>query len=136
MKLSIEDYIVLSYIAAHQSKLIFLFNWVWISLFMQLNVVWQLAPFTEKVVTGELPLYKVVIDNHSVMIKGNSILFNCSQGFTQNFSISQPSWILNEKNSKILKQNVGQLAPVYPTSPVHQFLFNKFHFQSSSNRIK
>ena len=48
--------ILLSYIAAHQSKLIFLFNWVWISFFMQLNVVWQLAPVTGKVVTGVLPL--------------------------------------------------------------------------------
>ena len=27
--------------------------------------------------------YKVVINNHSVTIEGNPILFNCSQGFTQ-----------------------------------------------------
>ena len=32
--------------------------------------------------------YKVVIINHSVTIEGNSILFNCSQGFTQNFGMS------------------------------------------------
>ena len=71
--------IVLSYIAAHYSKLIFLFNWVWISVFMELNVVWQLAPVTGKV------------NNHSVTIEGNPILFNCRQGFTQNFRVSQPS---------------------------------------------
>ena len=35
--------------------------------------------------------YKVVIKNHSVTIEGNLILFNCSQGFTQKFGISQPS---------------------------------------------
>ena len=57
--------------------------------------------------------YKVVINNHSVTIKGNPILFNCSQGFTQNFGISQPSYILNAKNTKTLKQNVRQLVPVY-----------------------
>ena len=31
--------------------------------------------------------YKMVIKNHSVKIKGNPILFNCIQGFTQNFGI-------------------------------------------------
>ena len=31
--------------------------------------------------------YKVVINNHSVTIEGNPILFNCSQGFTQSFGI-------------------------------------------------
>ena len=35
--------------------------------------------------------YKVVINDHSVTIKGNPILFICIQGFTQNFGISQPS---------------------------------------------
>ena len=35
--------------------------------------------------------YKVVINNHSITIEGNLILFNCSEGFTQNFGISQPS---------------------------------------------
>ena len=60
-------------------------------------------------------LYKVVSNNCNVTIEGNPTLFNCSQGFTQNFAISQPSWILNAKNTKILKQNVWQLAPVYPT---------------------
>ena len=30
-------------------------------------------------------LYKVVINNHCVTIEGNPILFNCSQGFTQNY---------------------------------------------------
>ena len=54
---------------------------------MQLNVV-KLAPVTGKVVTGDL---KVVINNHSVTIEGNPILFNCSQGITRNFGISQPS---------------------------------------------
>ena len=33
--------------------------------------------------------YNVVINNHSVTIEGNLILFNGSQGFTQNFGISQ-----------------------------------------------
>ena len=32
----------------------------------------------------------VVINNHSVAIEGNAILFNCSQGLTHNFGISQP----------------------------------------------
>ena len=32
------------------------FNWVWISLFMDINVVGQLAPVTAKVFTGDLPL--------------------------------------------------------------------------------
>ena len=50
--------------------------------------------------------YEVVINNHSVTVEGNPILFNCSQGFTQNFGMSQPSQILNTKNIKILKQNV------------------------------
>ena len=57
--------------------------------------------------------YKVVINNHSITIEGNPVLFNCSQVFTQNFGISQPSQILNAKNTKILKQSVWQLAPVY-----------------------
>ena len=35
--------------------------------------------------------YEVVIENHSVMIEENLILFNCSQEFTQNFGISEPS---------------------------------------------
>ena len=68
---------------------------------------------------GKLPQvtfpYKVVINNHSVMIEGNPIFSNCSQGFTQNFGIWQPSYILNAKNTKILKQNVWQLALIYPT---------------------
>ena len=50
--------------------------------------------------------HKVVINNHSVTIKGNPILFNCSQGFTQNLGILQPSEILDAKNTIILKQNV------------------------------
>ena len=37
----------------------------------------------------KLPDY--YLNNHSVMIEGNPILLNCSQGFTQNFDISQPS---------------------------------------------
>ena len=44
---------------------------------MQLSVVWQLAPVTGK-----------IIINHSVTIEGNPMLFNCSRGFTQNFSIN------------------------------------------------
>ena len=43
----------------------------------------------------KLPLvtfpYKVVIKNYSVTIEKNPILSNCSQGFTQNFDISQSS---------------------------------------------
>ena len=35
--------------------------------------------------------YKVVINNHSVTIEGNPILFDRSQESTQNFGISQPS---------------------------------------------
>ena len=58
--------------------------------------------------------YKVVINNPSVTIEGNPILLNCSQGFTQNVGISQPSWIFKAKNTKIFKQNVWQLAPDYP----------------------
>ena len=58
--------------------------------------------------------YKVVINNHTVKIEENPILFNSSQGFAQNFGISHPSWMLNAKNTKILKQNVWQPAPVYP----------------------
>ena len=59
---------------------------------MQLNVVWLLAPVTGKVVRSQVTVsYKLVIKNHSVTIEGIPILFNCSQGFTQNFGISQPS---------------------------------------------
>ena len=58
--------------------------------------------------------YKVGINNRSVMIEENSIILNFTQGFTQNFGLPQPSQILNAKNTKILKQNVWQLAPVYP----------------------
>ena len=36
--------------------------------------------------------YKFFINNiNNVKIEGNPIFFNCSQGFTQNFGISQPS---------------------------------------------
>ena len=35
--------------------------------------------------------YKVIINNHSVTIDENPILFNGSQGLTQNFGISQAS---------------------------------------------
>ena len=51
--------------------------------------------------------YKLFINNYSVTF--------CSWAFTRNFGILQPSQILNAKNTKILKQNVWQLAPVYPT---------------------
>ena len=33
--------------------------------------------------------YKVVINNQSVTIEGNPILFNYNQGFTQDFGMSQ-----------------------------------------------
>ena len=61
--------------------------------------------------------YKMVINNHSVAIEGNPIVFNCNQGFIQNFGISQPSQILNAKNAKILKQNLWQ-PPIYPTKRI------------------
>ena len=58
--------------------------------------------------------YKLFINNHSVTIDQNPILFNFSQEFTRNFGIWQPSSILNAKHKKIFKQNVWQLAPVWP----------------------
>ena len=54
--------------------------------------------------------------SHIFTIKGNPMSFNCSQGFTQNLGMSQSFLILNAKNTKILKQNMWQLAPVYPTN--------------------
>ena len=66
---------------------------------MQLNEVWQQS------------CHKVVINNLSVTIEGNPILFNCSQGFTQNFGISQPSSILDAKNTRILEKKCVTTSP-------------------------
>ena len=59
--------------------------------------------------------YKLFINKHSVTFERNPVLFNCSQEFTRNFGILQLSEKSNTKNTKIFKQNVWKLAPVYPT---------------------
>ena len=66
---------------------------------------------------------KWFINNRSVTFERNPILFNCSQGFTRNFGISQPSWKSNAKNTKVFKQKVLQLAPVYPIHKVNLKFF-------------
>ena len=55
------------------------------------NSMWcdNLPPLRGKLSQATFP-YKAVINDHSVTIEGNPILFNCSQGFTQSFGISQP----------------------------------------------
>ena len=50
--------------------------------------------------------YKLFINNHSVTFERNPILFNCSQEFSGNFGISQPSQKTAAKNTKVFKQKV------------------------------
>ena len=74
---------------------------------MQLNVVWQLSPVTEKIVRSQVIFpYKLVIKNHSVTIEGNPILFNCSQGFTQNWHITAFLNIECNKSKNLVTKNV------------------------------
>ena len=65
--------------------------------------------------------YKVVNNNHSVTIEENPILFNCTQGFTKKFGISQPSQILNAKNN--LDTKCVTTSPGLPYS----IMYNQFY---------
>ena len=87
--------------------------------------------------------YELFINNHNVTFERNPVLFNCSQEFTRNFGISQPSWKSNAKNTKIFKRKVWQIAPVYPiyfanywqALVPHPFRFG-YHFVSVYYHLK
>ena len=59
--------------------------------------------------------YKLFINNHSVTFERNPVLFNCSQEFTRNFSISHTAFLkIKREKYKTLQTKSVTTSPGLP----------------------